>query len=162
MGHGQLGEAGTKLNLGAADRQFPGFLSVDIVPPADFVCDLEQCWPWDDSSVDEIRAHDIIEHLENRIHTMNEMYRVLKPGARAIIEVPNAAKGEGFFQDPTHKSAWVMNSWQYFEDGTFAHSRLAKAYGITARFKIVELSQREYPDVHEVVWKITAVLQAVK
>jgi hypothetical protein len=107
-------------------------------------------------------ALDIIEHIEDRIHFMNELHRVMEPGARATIEVPNASKGAGYFQDPTHKSPWCMNSFQYFEDGSFAVNRLAKSYGITARFKVLALSEREYRDTHEPVWKITAVLQAVK
>jgi ubiquinone/menaquinone biosynthesis C-methylase UbiE len=151
-----------RLNLGACDRQFPGFLSVDICPPADIVADLSQPWPWPDSSVEEVRAHDVFEHLPNRIHTMNELHRVLKPGARAIVEVPSATKGAGFVQDPTHITPWCMNSFQYFEAGSFAVQRLAKSYGIKARFRIVELTEREYQDVHEKVWKITAVLEAVK
>lgn len=151
-----------RLNLGASDRHFPGFSSVDRVEPADWVVDLEKAWPWPDSSIDEIIAFDIVEHLADRIHTMNQLHRVLKAGARATIEVPNASKGAGFYQDPTHKSPWVMNSFQYFQDGSFAHQRFAKAYGITARFKVLELHEREYQDVHEKVWKITAVLEAVK
>jgi predicted SAM-dependent methyltransferase len=151
-----------RLNLGASDRQFEGFTSVDIAPPADIVADLAQAWPWPDSSVDEVLALDIAEHIEDRIHFMNELHRVLKPGARATIETPNASRGAGYFQDPTHKSPWVLNSFQYFQDGSFAVQRLAKAYGITARFRIVELGEREYQDTHEPVWKITAVLEAVK
>jgi predicted SAM-dependent methyltransferase len=151
-----------RLNLGACDRQFPGFTSVDLVPPADVIADLSKSWIWADSSVDEVRAHDVFEHLPDRIHTMNELHRVLKPGARATIEVPSASKGAGWAQDPTHKSAWCMNSFQYYEAGSFATQRLARSYGITARFRIVELSEREDPDVREAVFKITAVLEAVK
>jgi len=151
-----------KLNLGCADRVFPGFRSVDRVPPADEIADLEQRWPWPDSSVDEIVAHDIFEHLASRIHTMNELWRVLKPGGRATIEVPSAAKGAGFAQDPTHKTPWCMNTFQYFQDGSFAVQRLAKSYGILARFRVLSLTEREYQDAHEKVWKITAVLEAVK
>jgi hypothetical protein len=55
-----------------------------------------------------------------------------------------------------------MNSFQYFRDGSFAHNRLAKSYGITARFKVVSLTEREYKDEYESVWKITAVLECVK
>ncbi len=151
-----------RLNLGACDRQFPGFLSVDICPPADVITDLAQRWPWPDSSVDEVRAHDVFEHLPSRIHTMNELYRVLKPGARATVEVPSATKGAGFAQDPTHVTPWCMNSFQYFEHLSFAHQRLSRPYGIYARFKVLSLTEREYKDVHETVWKITAVLEAVK
>lgn len=151
-----------RLNLGSADRNFPNFLSVDRVPPADVVTDLAQPWPWPDSSVDEILALDIVEHLPDRIFTLNEMWRVLKPGARVTIETPNAARGAGFYQDPTHCSPFCLNSFQYFEDGSFAHQRLAKSYGITARFKKLQLFQHEVPDVMEPVWKIHAVLEAVK
>lgn len=166
-----------KLNLGAADRHLEGYISVDIQWPGiddehpgghwpstlEFErVDLSQIWPWPDSSVDEIQALDIIEHIADRIHFMNELHRVLKPGARVTIETPNAAKGAGFFQDPTHKSPWVMNSFQYFEHGSFAHQRFAKSYGITAAFKVISLSETSWQEKYENTWKIHAVLEAVK
>lgn len=151
-----------RLNLGANDRRIEGFVSVDICEPADQIADLSQPWPWDDSSVDEVKAFDVIEHLPDRILTMNELHRVLRPGARAEIVVPSATKGAGFAQDPTHKSQWTLNSFQYFEAGSFAHKRLSRAYGITAAFRVVELGESRYRDVHEDVWKIRVVLEAVK
>lgn len=154
-----------RLNLGCCDRSVAGFIGVDVCPgpTVDEVVDLSQCpWPWPDSSVDEIMAHDLIEHLPDRIATMNQMHRVMKPGAVAHIIVPNAAKGAGFFQDPTHKSPWCLNSFQYFQVGSFAHGRLARSYGITAAFRVVALTESKYQDTHEEVWKITAVLEAVK
>ena len=151
-----------KLNLGACDRRVDGFISVDIAEPADQVVDLAGPWPWPDSSVEEVLAHDVIEHIADRIHFMNELHRVLQPGARALIVTPNASKGSGYFQDPTHKSPWCLNSFQYFEVGSFAHQRLARSYGIDAAFRIASLSEIRYMDAHEEVWKITALLEAVK
>lgn len=151
-----------KLNLGACDVRLDGWISVDIAPPADILTDLSQPWPWPDSIVDEVLAQDILEHLPNRIHTINELHRVLKPGARATIIVPSASHGAGWAQDPTHQSAWCMNSFQYYEEGAFARERFAKAYGITARFKVLVLQEASYQDVREVVWKVTAVVEAVK
>ena len=58
-----------KLNLGSAGREFDGFVSVDLVPPADVITDLEEEWPWDDSTVDEIIAFDIIEDCLEDIET---------------------------------------------------------------------------------------------
>jgi hypothetical protein len=52
-----------KLNLGASDDRKEGFVSVDIAPPADVIADLRHEWPWETSSVDEIYAKDIAEHL---------------------------------------------------------------------------------------------------
>lgn len=153
-----------KLNLGCCDRAIEGFIGVDIAPGpcVDEVADLSDKWPWKDSSVDEVKAFDVIEHIADRRFFMNELHRVLKPGGIAHIEVPNATKGAGFAQDPTHVSHWCMNSFQYFREGSFAHKRLAKAYGITARFNVVDLHERKYQDEFEEVWKITAILEAVK
>ena len=151
-----------KLNLGCSDRAIEGFTNVDIAPPADVIADLAQPWPWADSSVDEVRAHHLFEHLPSRIQTMNELWRVLKPGGRATIAVPSASKGAGFAQDPTHVSPWCMNSFQYFEYGSFAQQRFKQSYGIPAQFRIISLTEREYQDVREPVWEITAVLEAVK
>jgi SAM-dependent methyltransferase len=153
-----------RLNLGCSDRSFAGFIGVDCAPGpvVDQIADLTKPWPWADSSVDEVRAHDVFEHLPNRIFTMNELHRVLKPGGVATIEVPSAAKGAGFAQDPTHCSAWCMNSFQYFRAGSFAKQRFTDSYGISASFRIVHLSEREYQDEFETVWKITAILEAVK
>jgi predicted SAM-dependent methyltransferase len=151
-----------KLNLGCSDRNIEGYIGVDICPPADQIVDLSGPWPWPDSSVDEVVAFDILEHLPDRIATMNELWRVLKPGGLAFIETPDAAKGPGFWQDPTHVAGWTMNSFQYFQHGSFAQQRLAKNYGIKASFKILGLTEKQVPDVMEPVWKITAALEAVK
>ncbi len=176
-----------KLNLGSCDRAFPGFLSVDLCPPADQIADLSKPWPWPDSSVEEVRAHDVFEHIgdcdhlnswcarcdagidnntlrhwSGRIHVMNELHRVLKPGARATVEVPSAAHGGGFACDPTHVTPWCLSSFAYFELGHAAHTRFAKPYGITAAFKVLALSESPDPSHREPVWKVTAILECVK
>jgi len=149
--------------------------------------DLSEQWSWSDSMVEDILAYDVCEHIPDaireyhvkntalgplmnrrwtsgRIHFMNELYRVLIPGGRATIETPNAAKGVGFFQDPTHVSPYCFSTFKYFEHGAFARERLGDAYGITARFKVLALT--EHPsngeDPREQVYKIRAVLEAVK
>ena len=168
-----MGVAEMRLNLGSADRRIEGYVGVDIAPPADQIVDLAGPWPWPDSSVDEVLAYDVCEHISDesdsdvksgRIWLMNELHRVLKPGGRAIIETPNAARGVGYFQDPTHVSPWCMSTFKYFEHGSFAHTRLAKSYGITAAFRIVKIYEEESPaeGFGERVWKIHAELTAVK
>ena len=154
-----------KLNLGANDRAFPGFLSVDIVPPADEIADLTQPWPWPDSSVEEILAYDVIEHLPDKRLTMNELWRVLKPGGIARIQVPDASEGDGAFCDLTHVSYWTRSSFEYFEAGTFERERFRKSayYGVKADFNIVKMGRERYERRRGgVVWEIQVVLEAVK
>jgi hypothetical protein len=183
-----------KLNLGCSDRIVDGYIGVDIAPPADQIVDLAGPWPWAENSVDEVLAYDVCEHIGDcdhanddvrcprcalrgglafgqklrhplgRIHFLNELHRVLKPGAQAAIETPNAARGVGFWQDPTHVSPWCLSTFKYFEASAFAHQRLSKSYGITAAFRVVSLTERLTggEDHREQAWKITAVLEAVK
>jgi len=154
-----------RLNLGANDRRVEGFISVDVCPPADQIADLTQAWPWADSTVDEVLAFDVLEHLPSKRHSMNELWRVLKPGGRATIEVPSTSKGDGGFCDPTHVSYWTTSCFEYYEKGNFARERFRHSdyYGVKADFKVLSVTERQYhTKFGGEVWKITAVLEAVK
>ena len=147
-----------KLNLGCCDALLDGHVNVDIIEaPGVQVADLRKPWPWRDCSVDFIRAHDIIEHLPDKIFTMNEMWRVLEPGCEAEIVVPTT-DGPGAFQDPTHVSFWHRRSFMYYESDNPYRERFARSYGILARFRIM----RERIDMTRDGPKLTIVLAAVK
>lgn len=147
-----------KLNLGCSDAHEPGFTNVDICEPADVIADLTDRWMWFDSSVDYIRAHDIFEHLPDKIHTLNEAWRVLKPGGTLDLVVPTT-DGRGAWQDPTHVSFWNPNSLFYLEAGNPHNTRFAKAYGMRHEFQIVH---QRHDKLADDVWKLHAVLRAVK
>lgn len=94
-----------KLDLGCGPHPKEGFTGVDI---ADFgqpiKADLNKKWQWKDNSVDEVFSSHTLEHFsgEERVHFMNELYRVLKPGAKAQFVVPHWASARAY-GDPTHK-----------------------------------------------------------
>jgi SAM-dependent methyltransferase len=149
-----------KLNLGSCDRHFPGFVAVDIVPPADVIADLNERWPWEDSSIDEIRAWDLLEHLKTPIHSMNEGWRVLRPGGRFDIQVPTT-DGRGWAQDPGHV-CWPpfnRNSFFYYEHGNPHLTRFAPMNGVRCAFRIVHDQEQMLTD-H--VSKLHIILEAVK
>lgn len=107
---------GKKLvELGCGPSKPEGTIGVDIrpFPGVDVIADLTKGWPFKNSSLDAVRASHIFEHLPEPLHTMEELYRVLKPGGSADIEVPST-NGPGAFQDPTHKSFWNLNSFIYY------------------------------------------------
>lgn len=60
-------------------------------------------WPWADSSIDEAHASHFVEHLnqEERVHFVNELWRVLKPGGKARIICPDFSSGRAY-GDMTH------------------------------------------------------------
>jgi len=114
-----------KLNLGCNVHTEQGWVNVDKhpFPGVDKVVDLDKPWPWETSSVHYIRAIDIFEHLRDSIHTMNEAYRVLKPGGILEILVPST-DGRGAFQDPTHVSFWNVHSFSYYSRGKGGRAHL--------------------------------------
>jgi SAM-dependent methyltransferase len=100
----------------------PGYRPVDRDLPAGVVgdrADLDGPWPYQDSSVGLIRAHDAIEHLRDPVHTMNEAWRCLAPGGFFLIDVPST-NGQGAFCDPTHKSFFNQLSFRYYTSQAFA------------------------------------------
>jgi glycosyltransferase involved in cell wall biosynthesis len=106
-----------KVELGGRMNARQGYTTVDL-KDAHINRDLNKRWPFEDSSVGVIRAFDVLEHLKDPIHTMEELYRVLVPGGYAIIQVPST-DGRGAFQDPTHVSFWNENSFKYYTDRFF-------------------------------------------
>jgi SAM-dependent methyltransferase len=106
-----------KLNLGAGKSRMDGYLSVDSIPfeGLDVVCDLRESWPWPDNSVSDIHMSHVLEHFESmeRVHIINEMYRVLIPGGKASIITPHWASQRAY-GDPTHKWAPVSEFFFYY------------------------------------------------
>ena len=131
-----------RLNLGAADRRVEGFISVDIAGPADQIVDLAGPWPWPDSGVDEVLAYSVFEHLPNKLHTMNELWRVLKPGGIARLQLPHATQGDGGHCDPTHRSYWTTSDFEYYHPGIAEYERFHESYGVKACFRVLNLDER--------------------
>jgi len=130
-----------RIDLGCGPNKLKGHVGVDIVKVkgVDIVHDCEKGLPFDDDVAEEVRAWDFLEHVSNTILLMNEIWRVLQHDGVLKFKVPDAERGQGAFQDPTHKSFWVSNSFKYFES-----RRFVKLYGIKAHFKIEKIKSVEY------------------
>jgi SAM-dependent methyltransferase len=149
-----------KINLGCSDRLLQGFVNVDLHKPADKIADLNESWPWEDSTVDELRAWDLLEHLRSPIQSMNEAWRVLKPGGRFDIVVPTT-DGRGWAQDPTHV-CWPpfnRNSFFYYEHGNPHLTRFAPMNGVKCAYRILFSDEKLLVDQ---VSKLHIILEAVK
>ena len=82
-----------KLHLACGDDYTEGYVNVDLynTKHVDAQFDVKKI-PYDDNSVDEIKAFHIIEHFDwFEIHNelLVEWKRVLKPGGRLWLETPD-------------------------------------------------------------------------
>lgn len=107
-----------KLDLGAGKNKKEGFEGVDSIAfdGVDHVVDLTVTpWPFEDNSVDEVHCSHFVEHLtgRERVSFVNELYRILKPGAKATIIVPHWASCRAY-GDMTHQWPPVSEFWFYY------------------------------------------------
>jgi predicted SAM-dependent methyltransferase len=83
-----------KIEIGSGEHPAPGFdVRVDVLmlPGVTHHAHMDAL-PFPDGTFDELRANDVLEHQswEKTIPTLKEWARVLKSGATAYIQVPNA------------------------------------------------------------------------
>ncbi|MCK9544490.1 MAG: class I SAM-dependent methyltransferase [Novosphingobium sp.] len=134
---------GIRLNLGSGRAKLEGYINIDNreeMEP-DIVCSITSL-PFDDNSVDYIRAYDVLEHIpagKDAVKAIEEIYRVLVPGGIFESSTPDCEFGMAAFQDPFHISFWCENTWKYFSDPI---SR--ELYGIKAFFRY-DLLERAPP-----------------
>ena len=124
-----------KLNLGAGYSPLPDMINVDIAPleGINVVHNLEVFpWPWPDESVEEVFSSHFLEHIHDIFGFFNELYRVMKVGAKAKFITPYGGSVRAW-QDPTHVRPIFPQTYQYLnrkwrEDNKLTH------YPVTCNF----------------------------
>ena len=104
------------LNLGCGEKQLPNAVNVDITSSTapDVVHNLnERPWPLPSEQFVEVLAHDVIEHLDDVVATMEEIHRVCRDGAIVRITLPHFSSANAF-TDPTHRHYFGWFSFHYF------------------------------------------------
>ena len=98
-----------KINLGAGTDIRDNFINHDIsqIENIDLVHDLNiHPWPWKDDTIDEILALDVLEHLDDFIKNMEEVYRILNKNGKILLKVPYWNSSSAYI-DPTHKRGFM-------------------------------------------------------
>jgi SAM-dependent methyltransferase len=107
------------LELGCGFAKTPGAFGVDILPGsnADLIHNLDVFpYPLADNGFDCIICRDVLEHVSDFVRTMEEIWRVGRPGAEVEISGPFMSS-VNYFSDPTHKRAFTSRSFDYFIPG---------------------------------------------
>lgn len=110
-----------KIDIGCGPNKLEGFKGLDQFSfdgKVDIVTDLRQRWPIEDGVVEEVNCSHFLEHLTNfndkweRVHFFNELYRVMKEGAKAKIVIPHWCSNR-YYGDPTHKEPFSEMGFLY-------------------------------------------------
>jgi hypothetical protein len=94
-----------KLDIGAGQNKKEGFKGMDLWKGSDIVHDLTVFpWPIKSGSVEEAHCSHVFEHIPGKLRGlfMDEVYRILKPGAKITVIVP-AYNNARSVQDFTHE-----------------------------------------------------------
>jgi SAM-dependent methyltransferase len=113
------------VELGCGNKKtVPNAIGVDKVPcgeevpnlyeksVADIVANVEKELPFEDNSVDTIIARHILEHCVDTISTLKNWIKILKPGGRLIIAVPDESAEITINLNPEHVHVFTPESLQ--------------------------------------------------
>lgn len=153
--------AKTKLHLGCGTEILPDYINSDIVdlPGVDKVWNVMYFpWPWDDLSMDEIRAKDLIEHLPTHtndykstyIQFIEEAYRILKPGGLLWIQTPGW-RADFCWIDFSHVRPFDVRSFDFLDSSTdFGRST---GFYTHAKFKV----KAQELENHNLIFEMTKI-----
>lgn len=151
------------LNLGCGRKPLAGAVNLDCVASvaADVVHDLNvRPWPFPDGSFRHVQAFDVIEHLDDVVATMEEIYRICEDGATVEITVPHFSSSNAF-TDPTHRHFFGHFTFRYFDpahelgyysSATFRVLRSRMIFTRSAVNRIVERLANSFPGAYESRW----------
>jgi len=113
------------LNLGCGKKPIESAVNHDLRKHHDYIDiahDLDVMpWPWESATFDQVVALSVFEHLRQTLfETLNEVWRILKPGGRLIVKVPHW-KHDNAYADPTHIwRGWSLRAFDVFDPTTKA------------------------------------------
>ena len=105
-----------RLDVGCGRRKQPGFIGLDGSRNADcdVIADLGMGLPFRDGVFDEAWMSNVLEHVENPVQVMEELWRVCRDTARLEIRGPHFSSPQLIWGDPTHRRGLSLGTFGYF------------------------------------------------
>ncbi|EJR14900.1 methyltransferase domain-containing protein [Bacillus cereus] len=109
------------LHLGCGQTILENWINLDVVKQdgVDVVANLDNCknkrLPFENDSIDQFLAEHLLEHIQYPLFLMEELYRIAKPKAKAVLvfKVPYGSS-DSAFEDLTHVRQYFLHSFDYF------------------------------------------------
>lgn len=151
-----------KLNVGCGVDIRKGWVNLDWIKQkgVDVVHDINVFpWPFKNSEFDEVDCQDVVEHCDDVLLVLKEIYRVVKRGGVVRMRVPHFTSSLAF-GDPTHKHffAWdtidvVVKGSPYHFYVDFEFELVSRHLEFGKRFAfwnyVIELLANKFPKLYE-------------
>ena len=85
-----------------------------LVPRTGVKADPNAGLPFKDNCADEIYAYHVLEHAQDLVATMEEIWRVCKEGSLVYIRVPHASSPYVTWVDPSHRRGLTIETFASF------------------------------------------------
>ena len=145
-----------------AGRCEDGWIGVDLDPRYGQVHAPADCLPWEDGTVDEVFSSHLLEHVPDAAAALREWRRVLRPGGKLTVRVPNlpAWVERWLASAPPERWEWPLTEWcfQWESEGLMRHrtgfdaerlKRMVQAAGFDVLSVAVTRSRAEHgPEYH--------------
>lgn len=134
------------LDMGCGNKKIrkAGAIGLDIEPSpdVDIISDLNKPLPFNDNIADEIHIYHVLEHLDDYVKTMEEIWRIAKPEAPIYIAVPHYSHPVAY-ADPSHKRQFsAFNFYHFGESHSCSPIAILKVKKCTFRW----LQSSRWPD----------------
>lgn len=135
------------MNIGAGKKRIDGWVSVDLAGEPDIVADVRTL-PLPDGCADEAMAIHVIEHLYrwDAPAALKEWHRVIKPGGRLILELPDLLK---CCRNVLSGKGDRMGIWGLYGDPRYENPLMTHRWGWTASELVRELKSAGFDSVTE-------------
>ena len=139
-----------RLNLFCGKDIRKGFINIDKYNfGQELIIDLDkEKLPFPDESVDYILSNHGVEHIQNLVSLMNEIWRVLKIGGK-FESISPCYPSERCFQDPTHKTVITEKTFEYFSNEKY----MQYIPEFKGKFKILLQERLSNTDLHVILEK---------
>ncbi len=84
-------------------------------PDVQIVAQLSPHLPFKDSSIDEIFVDRALAHAEDVPGTMEEIWRISRPGTVIHLRLPHASSTWAVSRDPRHSRQFTLETFNYFD-----------------------------------------------
>ncbi len=140
-------------DLGCGLKKRSDAIGIDRIALAgvDVVADLDRYpLPIASNVADEIVASHVLEHVQDVIAIMEEIWRICKPEGHVIIRTPHYS-GRYAWLDVTHRRAFCADSFTYFGQSTYSY--YTKARFEIANQRLVYFMEKPYRRIFSLMAK---------